>query len=29
MLQQVSPQINSIVMGFAGAGRIFALLDEE
>ena len=29
MIQQVSPQINSIVMGLAGAGRIFAMLDEE
>ncbi|MBO7703200.1 MAG: ABC transporter ATP-binding protein [Solobacterium sp.] len=29
MIQQVSPQINSIVMGLAGAERIFSLLDEE
>ncbi|MBR4456734.1 MAG: ABC transporter ATP-binding protein [Solobacterium sp.] len=29
MIQQVSPQINSIVMGIAGAERIFAMLDEE
>ena len=29
MIQQISPQINSIVMGLAGAERIFALLDEE
>ncbi len=29
MIQQISPQINSIVMGLAGAGRIFSLLDEE
>lgn len=29
MIQQVSPQINSIVMGLAGAERIFAMLDEE
>ncbi len=28
MIQQVSPQINSIVMGLAGAERIFAMLDE-
>ncbi|MBQ3001282.1 MAG: ABC transporter ATP-binding protein [Bacilli bacterium] len=28
-VNQVSNQINSIVMGLAGAGRIFALLDEE
>lgn len=28
-IQQVSPQINSTVMGLAGAARIFALLDEE
>ena len=26
---QVSPQINSVIMGLAGARRIFALLDEE
>ena len=26
---QVSMQINSVVMGLAGAGRIFAILDEE
>ena len=26
---QVSPQINSVVMGLAGAKRIFALLDEK
>ena len=26
---QVSPQINSVVMGLAGANRIFSLLDEE
>ncbi len=29
MIQQVSPQINSIVMGLAGTERIFAMLDEE
>ena len=29
MIQQVSPQINSIVMGLAGAERIFAMLDED
>lgn len=28
-IQQISPQINSIVMGLAGAERIFDLLDEE
>ena len=28
-VSQVSQQINFIVMGMAGAGRIFALLDEE
>lgn len=28
-IMQVSPQINSIVMGLAGANRIFNLLDEE
>ena len=28
-IQQVSPQINSVVMGLAGAERIFALMDEE
>lgn len=28
-INQVSPQINSIVMGMAGASRIFDLLDEE
>lgn len=28
-IQQISPQINSIVMGLAGAERIFELLDEE
>ena len=28
-IQQISPQINSVVMGIAGAKRIFALLDEE
>jgi len=28
MIQQISPQINSIVMGIAGAERIFAMLDE-
>ena len=28
-IQQISPQINSVVMGLAGAKRIFALLDEE
>ncbi|MBR3552568.1 MAG: ABC transporter ATP-binding protein [Clostridia bacterium] len=27
-IQQISPQINSVVMGLAGAKRIFALLDE-
>ena len=26
---QISPQINSVVMGLAGASRIFGLLDEE
>ena len=29
LIQQVSPQINSIVMGLAGTERIFAMLDEE
>ena len=29
MIQQISPQINSIVMGLAGAERIFAMLDED
>lgn len=28
-IQQISPQINAIVMGLAGAERIFGLLDEE
>ena len=28
-IQQISPQINSIVMGLAGARRVFELLDEE
>ena len=28
-IQQISPQINSVVMGLAGARRIFAMLDEE
>ena len=28
-IMQVSPQINSVVMGLAGANRIFSLLDEE
>ncbi len=28
-IQQVSPQINSIIMGVAAAERIFGLLDEE
>ncbi len=28
-IQQISPQINSIVMGLAGAQRIFTLLDEQ
>ncbi len=28
-IQQISPQINSVVMGLAGASRIFALLDEK
>ena len=28
-INQVSPQINSVVMGLAGAKRIFELLDEE
>ncbi len=28
-IQQISPQINSIVMGLAGAKRIFELMDEE
>lgn len=28
-IQQISPQINSMVMGLAGAERIFELLDEE
>ncbi|MBQ8074511.1 MAG: ABC transporter ATP-binding protein [Oscillospiraceae bacterium] len=28
-IQQISPQINSVVMGLAGARRVFALLDEE
>ena len=27
-IQQISPQINAVVMGIAGARRIFALLDE-
>jgi ATP-binding cassette subfamily B protein len=28
-IQQISPQINSIVMGLAGAERIFNMMDEE
>ena len=28
-IQQISPQINAMVMGLAGAKRIFALLDEQ
>ncbi len=28
-IQQISPQINSIVMGLAGAERIFKMLDQE
>ncbi len=28
-IQQISPQINSIVMGIAGAKRVFELLDQE
>lgn len=28
-IQQITPQINSTVMGLAGAARIFELLDEE
>ena len=28
-IMQISPQINSVVMGIAGANRIFNLLDEE
>ncbi|MBR1770400.1 MAG: ABC transporter ATP-binding protein [Lachnospiraceae bacterium] len=28
-IQQISPQINSVVMGMAGAKRMFELLDEE
>ena len=28
-IQQISPQINAMVMGIAGAQRIFELLDEE
>ena len=28
-IQQISPQINSVVMGIAGAKRIFEMLDEE
>ncbi len=28
-VNQLSQQINSVVMGLAGAGRIFALMDEE
>ena len=28
-IQQISPQINSTVMGIAGAARVFALLDEQ
>jgi ATP-binding cassette subfamily B protein len=28
-IQQISPQINAVVMGLAGAGRVFRLLDEE
>ena len=29
MIQQISPQINSIVLGLAGAERVFELLDQE
>ena len=28
-IQQISPQINAVVMGIAGARRIFEMLDEE
>lgn len=28
-IQQISPQINSIVLGLAGAERVFELMDEE
>lgn len=28
-IQQISPQINSIVMGLAGAKRVFELMDEQ
>ena len=28
-IQQISPQINSVVMGLAGAERIFQLMDEQ
>ncbi|MBW9212903.1 MULTISPECIES: ABC transporter ATP-binding protein [Terrabacteria group] len=28
-IQQISPQINAMVMGLAGAQRVFSLLDEE
>lgn len=28
-IQQVSPQINAVVMGLAGADRVFGLLDEQ
>ena len=28
-IQQISPQINSIVLGLAGAQRVFELMDEE
>lgn len=28
-INQVSQQINSVIMGLAGAGRVFALLDEK
>ena len=28
-IQQISPQINAVVMGLAGARRVFAMLDEE
>ena len=28
-IMQISPQINSVVMGIAGARRVFALLDQE
>ena len=28
-IQQISPQINAVVMGLAGARRVFAMLDEQ